>query len=162
MSIRSTNLGVGCRRMARSFSTRREPSQPAGTSPSEIQTAWWSSISRRPDEIIEAAPVVLIWTGSHFAPRRLRRIAELKVDWTDAADGNDGRLIVAANHAIIMRRQGDAVHVAACRNRHAGRGIEIGAAVAPPRPRQHHAIAVGRIKMRRAHISWMPAHERVG
>ena len=43
----------------------------------------------------------------------LRGIAELEVDRTDAADGDDGRLVVAANHAVVVRRQGDATHVAA-------------------------------------------------
>jgi hypothetical protein len=44
-------FGGGCLRTAQSCSTRRERSLPAGTSPSEIRTGWWSSISRRRSEI---------------------------------------------------------------------------------------------------------------
>ncbi len=43
-------------------------------------------------------------SASHFPPRRLRGIAEGEIDRTDAADGDHHRLVLAADHAVVMRR----------------------------------------------------------
>src|SRR5882757_5723604 len=88
---------------------------------------------------------------SDGAPARLRGVDQLVVDRTDAADRDDGGFAVAAYHAVVMRRSGDAVDVAAGRGGHAGRRVEIGAAVAPPGARDDHAEPVGRVGVRRAH-----------
>jgi hypothetical protein len=87
--------------------------QAEKTRPYDTRTASSSNISRRRGETGSPTDAAAPAASSHLAPRRLRRIAELKVDRTDAADGDDRRLVLATDHAVIMRRQGDAMHVAA-------------------------------------------------
>jgi hypothetical protein len=95
-------------------------------------------------------------------PRGLRRIGEREVDWTDTADCDDRRFILAVDHAVVIRRSGHAMHEAAGRRRHARSGVEISAAVDPPTPRDNDdAEPVARISMRRAHVSRMPADKDI-
>src|ERR1035438_10157811 len=70
-------------------------------------------------------------------PRRLRShwIDERQVDWTDAADRDDRRLIFAADHPVVMRSSCHAVYEAAGRRTHTRGGVEVGAAVDPPSAR---------------------------
>ncbi len=75
--------------------------------------------------------------GSHGPPRGFRRIGECEVDWTDAADCDDRRLILAADHPVVMRSSSHPVHEAAGRRRHARSGVEISAAVDPPSARDN-------------------------
>jgi hypothetical protein len=95
-------------------------------------------------------------------PRRgLRWIGEREVDWTDTADCDDRRFILAADHAVVMRSSSHAVHEAAGRRSHARSGVEIIAAVDPPTARDNDAEPIARISMRRAHVSRMPADKDI-
>jgi hypothetical protein len=98
---------------------------------------------------------------SHGPPTGLRWIGEREVDWTDTADCDDRRFILAADHSVVMRSSSHAVHEAAGRRRHARRGVEISAAVDPPTARDNDAEPIARINMRRAHVSWMPADKDI-
>ena len=98
---------------------------------------------------------------SQGPPRGLRWIGEREVDWTDTADCDDRRFILAADHAVVMRRSSHAVHEAAGRRRHARSRVEIIAAVDPPTARDNDAEPIARISMRRAHVSRMPADKDI-
>jgi hypothetical protein len=98
---------------------------------------------------------------SQGPPRGLRWIGEREVDWTDTANCDDRRFILAADHPVVMRSSSHAVHEAAGRRRHARSGVEISAAVDPPTARDNDAEPIARISMRRAHVSRMPADEDI-
>jgi hypothetical protein len=59
---------------------------------------------------------------SQGPPRGLRWIGEREVDWTDTADCDDRRFILAADHSVVMRSSSHVVHEAAGRRRHARSG----------------------------------------
>jgi hypothetical protein len=98
---------------------------------------------------------------SQGPPRGLRWIGEREVDWTDTANCDDRRFILAADHPVVMRSSSHAVHEAAGRRRHARSGVEISAAVDPPTAGDNDAEPIARISMRRAHVSRMPADEDI-
>jgi hypothetical protein len=98
---------------------------------------------------------------SQGSPRGIRWIGEREVDWTDTADCDDRRFILAADHAVVMRSSGHAVHEAAGRRRHARSGVEISAAIDPPTARDNDAEPIAPISMRRAHVSRMPADKDI-
>ena len=98
---------------------------------------------------------------SQGPPRGLRWIGEREVDWTDTADCDDRRFILAADHSVVMRSSSHAVHEAAGRCTHARSGVEISAAVDPPTARDNDTEPIARISMRRAHVSRMPADEDI-
>ena len=56
---------------------------------------------------------------SHRPPRGFRWFGEREVDWTDTADCDDRRVILAADDPVIVRSPCHAVHEAAGRRRHA-------------------------------------------
>ena len=64
-----------------------------------------------------------IW--SKLSHTWLRWINQREVHWPDAANGDDGRLAVAANDTVVERRSGDPVDEAAGGHWNAGRRIEI-------------------------------------
>jgi hypothetical protein len=98
---------------------------------------------------------------SQGPPRGLRWIGEREVDWTDTANCDNCRFILAADHPVVMRSSSRAVHEAAGRRRHARSGVEISAAVDPPTARDNDAEPVAGISMRRAHVSGMPADKDI-
>ena len=98
---------------------------------------------------------------SQGSPRGIRWIGEREVDWTHTADCDDRRLILAADHPVVMRSSSHAVHEAAGRRRHARSGVEISAAIDPPTARDNDAEPIARISMRRAHVSRMPADKDI-
>ena len=55
---------------------------------------------------------------SHGPPRGFRWTGEREVDWTDTADCDDCRLILAANHSVVVRSSSHAANEAAGRRRH--------------------------------------------
>src|ERR1700722_4961818 len=98
---------------------------------------------------------------SRGPPRGLRWVGKREVDWTDTADCDDCRFILAADHSVVMRSSSHAVHETAGRRRHARSGVEISAAVDPPTARDNDAEPIGRIGMRSAHVSRMPADKDI-
>jgi hypothetical protein len=63
---------------------------------------------------------------------RLGRIVERIVHRPYAANADNGRLGMTANHPVVMRRAGDPADEAAGRHRNTSSGVKIGSAVAPP------------------------------
>jgi hypothetical protein len=98
---------------------------------------------------------------SHGPPWGFRWIGERKVDWTDTADRDDCRLILAADDPVVMRSSSHAMHEAPDRRRHARSWVEISAAVDPPSARDDDAKSIGRIGVRRAHVSRAPADKDI-
>src|SRR5208282_4717436 len=90
-----------------------------------------------------------------------RWIGEREVDWTNTADCDDGWLTLAADHSVVVGSSGYAVYEAAGRGRHARSRVEITAAVDPPSARDDDAKPIGRIGMRRAHVSRGPADKDI-
>ena len=84
------------------------------------------------------------------------RIRQLDVDGPNAEDRDDDRLFNVAGHTIIMERARGAFDKTAGGNRHSPFGIEVGAAVHPPRPRQDHLDAIGGVAVRGAEPTRIP------
>jgi hypothetical protein len=99
--------------------------------------------------------------ASHASHTWLQGIIQCEVHGTNATDSNHGRLTMAADNAIIVRRSGHAVDEAACADGNAGGGIEIRAAVAPPCARDHNTEAISGVMMRCTHETRPPAHKRI-
>ena len=86
---------------------------------------------------------------------------ERQVSWADTTDCDDCRLFLAADYSVVMRTSSHAVHEAAGRRTHAIIRVKISSAVDPPGTRDNDAEPIGRISVRRAHVSRMPADEDI-
>ena len=114
------------------------------------------------EEIEAAAEPHYSWQSAITGlARGIRWIGEREVDWTHTADCDDRRLILAADHPVVMRSSSHAVHETAGRRRHARSGVEISAAIDPPTARDNDAEPIAGISMRRAHVSRMPADKDI-
>jgi len=70
---------------------------------------------------------------SYSPPGRLRRIHQIQIDGRNPKQRNDGGFLGIRYYSIIVGRARDAPDKSTSRNRDSIGGIEIGAAVHPPR-----------------------------
>src|SRR6478609_9577328 len=87
---------------------------------------------------------------------RLGRIDEFELDRGLTENADDGGLLAAFPHAVIVRRVRDAAHEAAGGHRHSIFRLEILAGIDPPGAGDDKAQPVGDVSVRRAHKARMP------
>ncbi len=107
------------------------------------------------EHIVKARP------ASDPPPGRFRGIGERVIDWANSANRDDSGFGMAGDNAVIMRSSRHAAHETPGWNRLARAWIEIRAAVTPPNARQEHTETIGRISVRRAHITGPLANKGV-
>src|SRR5207244_7026073 len=96
--------------------------------------------------------------ASCVAPCRLAGVDQFELDRGHAKNSDHDRLLRALLDAVVMRCAGDPPDEAPGRYRNGGVRVETGAAVHPPRARQHKAEPIGRVAVRGAHIARIPPH----